>query len=417
MGSEARAPHPPAVGRPRLLLMLVAVLLIAANLRSTITGVGPLLGQIAGDLGTTEAALGLLAAIPLMAFAVVSPLAHGLSARFGVDAVVLVSLLALGAGTVWRSVPGPQANVWGGTVLIGAALAVANVLLPAVIRKDFSERVPAVTSLFTAFLSGAGALASGIVVPVSAVTADGVTLGWRWALMSTGVLLPLALAAWVAVLVLRRAPVGAGHHSGRQALSPEAPAGRLGIWGDPVAWQVLAYMGAQAMTFYMMVTWLAPLAQSVGRSEIVAGVDVMLLQTTSLLGSLSVPLLLRGRLARWAPCLIPVLGLVAILGLVAAPGLFLGWVLVYGLSSGASLATTFSLFSLRARSHTSAARLSGMAQSGGYAIAAVGPVAFGGLLALSGGWLVPLLAVGAVLILQFVVGLFVGRQRPVFAHH
>jgi CP family cyanate transporter-like MFS transporter len=416
MGSEARWPHRAAVGRPRLLLVLVAVLLIAANLRSTITGVGPLLGQIAGDLGTTEAALGLLAAIPLIAFAVVSPLAHALSARFGTNAVVLASLIALGAGTVWRSVPGPQANVWGGTVLIGAALAVGNVLLPAVIRKDFSDRVPTVTSLFTAFLSGAGALASGIVVPVSAITADGVPLGWRWALMSTGVLLPLAVGAWAAVLVLRPTPADPGRLPAHTASETEPRAGRLGIWGDAVAWQVLAYMGAQAMTFYMMVTWLAPLSQSVGRGDVVAGLDVMLLQATSLLGSLSVPLLLRGRLARWAPCLIPVLGLVAIMGLAAAPGPFLLWVLLYGLSSGASLATSFSLFSLRAQTHASAARLSGMAQSGGYAIAAVGPVAFGGLLALSGGWLVPLLSVGAVLVVQLVVGLFVGRQRPVFAH-
>ena len=420
MGSEARAPHPTAAGRPRLLLVLVAILLIAANLRATITGVGPLLKQIAGDLGTTEAALGLLAAIPLIAFAVVSPLAHGLSARFGVNAVVLASLIGLGAGTVWRSVPGPEANVWAGTVLLGAALAVGNVLLPAVIRKDFSDRVPTVTSLFTAFLSGAGALASGIVVPVSEIDAGGEDLGWRWALLSTGVLLPLAVAAWVAGVVLRPTPDGVGGSGSlpsRRApqAETEPPAGRLGIWGDAVAWQVLAYMGAQAMTFYMMVTWLAPLAQSVGRGDVVAGVDVMMLQATSLLGSLSVPLLLRGRLARWVPCLIPVLGLAAITGLVAAPAPFLVWVLLYGLSSGASLATSFSLFSLRARTHASASRLSGMAQSGGYAIAAVGPVAFGGLLALSGGWLLPLMFVALVLVVQIVVGLFVGRQRPVFA--
>ena len=78
---------------------------------------------------------------------------------------------------------------------------------------------------------------------------------------------------------------------------------------------------------------------------------------------------------------------------------------------------SFSLFSLRARTHSTAARLSGMAQSGGYAIAAIGPVVFGGLLAWSGGWLVPLLSVELVLAVQLVVGLFVGRQRPVFAQH
>jgi CP family cyanate transporter-like MFS transporter len=167
------------------------------------------------------------------------------------------------------------------------------------------------------------------------------------------------------------------------------------------------------MTFYMMVTWLAPLAQSIGRSEVVAGIDVMVLQVSSLAGSLAVPLMLRGRLARWTPAVIPVLGLVAITGLITATVLLPGWVILYGLSSGASLAMSFSLFGLRARTSGAAGRLSGMAQSGGYAMAAVGPVAFGSLLSLTGGWLAPLLLVELALAAQLAVGFFVGRERHV----
>ena len=87
-------------------MLLIAVLLIALNLRPTITGIGPLLGQISEDIGTTAAALGALAAVPLIAFGVVSPLAHGISARFGMSRTVLWSLVLLGIGTVWRSLPG-----------------------------------------------------------------------------------------------------------------------------------------------------------------------------------------------------------------------------------------------------------------------------------------------------------------------
>lgn len=419
MGREAREQPPTRVRRPRLAL-LAAVLLVAANLRSPITGVGPLLNQIAADLGTTEAALGLLAAIPLIAFAVVSPLAHALSTRFGTGPVVLVSLVALALGTLWRSVPGAEANVWAGTVLVGSALAIANVLLPAVIKSDFADRVPAATAVFTATLSGFGALASGVVVPVSHLDAGQGPLGWRWALLASGALVPVAIAVWGAAHGLRRrAPSSAGgpavaHDAARPPAAGRVPS-RLGVWGDGVAWQVLAYMGVQAMTFYMLVTWLAPLSLSNGRPEVVAGADVMLLQVSSLGGSLVTPFLLRGRLARWAPALIPVGGLAAMAGLLAVPGLFLAWVLLFGLSSGASLATSFSLFSLRAGTPAVAARLSGMAQSGGYAIAAVGPVAFGGLLTATGGWLVPLLFVVLVLGAQLAVGLAVGRERHVLA--
>ena len=405
-------PAPPAVRHPRLLLA-VAVLIIAANLRASIAGVGPLLAQIAEDLGTTEAALGLLAAIPLIAFAVVSPLAHGLSTRLGMSQTVLWSLVALAAGTVWRSLPGSPVNLWLGTVMIGASLAIVNVLLPAVIRRDFPDRVAGMTGLFTAFLAGTGALASGVVVPISHVVVDGEEIGWRWALVWSGSLVTLAIAAWGAHLATRR-----GIADRRRERDPapsgqaEPVSGRAGMWGDPVAWLVLAYMGFQAMWFYMLITWLAPFSLSLGRSEVVAGIDVMVLQVCSLIGSLIVPFLLRApRLARWTPALIPLLGIVGVTGLIVAPEFILGWVIVSGLGSGASLSMTFTLFGLRARSAVAAGRLSGMAQSGGYAIAAVGPVAFGGLLTLTGGWLVPLLLVVVTLVAQVVVGVFVGRDR------
>ena len=387
---------------PRLLL-LVAVLLIAANLRATITGIGPLLAQISDDLGTSEAALGALAAVPLIAFALVSPVAHGLSGRWGMSRVVLWSLLVLAVGTIWRSIPGSAANLWIGTALIGASLAVTNVLMPAVIKRDFSDRVPSVTAAFTACLSGMGAIASGVVVPISHIQTSGGDLGWRAALLWTGALLPFAIAAWV--LSMRRQP--------KAPTATQQERARTGIWADPLAWQVLAYMGLQSMTFYMLVTWLAPMAHSLGRPEVVAGIDVMVFQLCAFAGSLVVPLMLRGRVQRITPAIIPVLSIIGIAGLILAPETFLLWVILCGLSCGASLSMSLSLFSLRARTHQGASALSGMAQSGGYLIAATGPILFGTLLSITSGWLAPLLLVGAVLFGQLAVGLFVGRPRYV----
>ncbi|HEX5731064.1 MFS transporter [Microbacterium sp.] len=382
------------------LLLLIAVLLIAANLRATITGVGPLLAQIADDLGTSEAALGALAAVPLIAFGLVSPIAHGLSARWGMSRVVLASLLILAVGTIWRSLPGSPANLWLGTALIGASLAVANVLMPAVIKRDFSDRIPSVTAAFTACLSGMGAVASGVVVPISHIPASGGDLGWQAALLCTAALLPFAILAWL--LAMRQRAPERGTRLKRT---------RSGIWTDLLAWQVLAYMGLQSMTFYMLVTWLAPIAHSLGRSEVVAGIDVMIYQLCAFAGSLVVPLLLRGRIERFAPAVIPVLSIVGILGLIALPGAFLFWVILCGLASGASLSMSFSLFSLRARTHQGSSALSGMAQSGGYLIAATGPILFGTLLTLTGGWVAPLILVAVVLTGQLIVGALVGRER------
>ncbi|SDG57159.1 CynX/NimT family MFS transporter [Microbacterium pygmaeum] len=378
----------------------MAVLLIALNLRPTITGVGPLLSQISATLGTTEAALGALAAVPLIAFAVISPLAHGLSARFGIPRTVLCSLLLLGVGTIVRSVPGSAANLWVGTALLGASIAIVNVLMPAVIKRDFPDRVPVMTAVFTACLSGMGAVASGVVVPISHIQVNGVPLGWQAALLWTGALLPFALVAWA--LSMRRQP----RHE-----KPSERGRASGIWRDRLAWQVLLYMGLQSMTFYMLVTWFAPIAQSLGRSEVVAGFDVMIYQIFCFGGSLIVPLVLRGRFGRFAAAAVPALTLVGIAGLIVLPQLFTVWAVVCGIGCGAALGMSLSLFSLRARTHQAAGALSGMAQSGGYLIAATGPILFGALVTLTGGWLASLVLVALVLAGQLLTGLFVGRDR------
>lgn len=382
------------------LLLLIAVLLIALNLRPTITGIGPLLAQISNDLGTTEAALGALAAVPLIAFAVVSPLAHGLSTRFGMSRTVLCALVLLAIGTLVRSLPGVAANLWVGTALIGASIAIANVLMPAVIKRDFANRVPSMTAAFTACLSGMGAVASGIVVPISSIEVDGSAQGWRAALLWTGALLPFAIASWI--WAMRRLP--RHEKPAQQRISS-------GIWRDPLAWQVLLYMGLQSMTFYMLVTWFAPIAQSLGRTEVVAGFDVMIYQLFCFGGSLIVPLLLRGRFTRLAASAIPALTLVGIVGLIALPAFFVLWTILCGIGCGAALGMSLSLFSLRARTHQAASALSGMAQSGGYLIAAIGPILFGALVTLSGGWLASLILVGLVLVGQITTGVFVGRDR------
>jgi CP family cyanate transporter-like MFS transporter len=394
-------------------LLVCAVCVIAANMRTTITGVGPLLDQIADDLGTSTAALGALASVPLVTWGLVSPATHALSTRFGMSRVVLASLIALGAGTAWRSWPGAPANLWLGTVLIGAALAVANVLMPAVIKRDFGSRVPLLMGAYTALLGGFGALASGVVVPISDAAGGG-SDGWRIALASTSALLPLAIALWMWAM--------ADSRRRGTAAPPVAPAPRrdaatrlrgTGIWRDPVAWLVAAYMGLQSAVFYMLVTWLAPFATSHGRSPVTAGFDVMIFQVLTIVGSLIVPLLLRGRARRWVPGFLPVATIVGAAGLLFAPDAITLWGLCAGLGAGASLNMSLTLMAERARDHAASSALSGMSQSVGYLFAALGPPAFGALHGIDGGWTGSLVLLLTLLVGQVGVGVAVGRDRYV----
>ncbi|MBL3699187.1 MFS transporter [Leucobacter luti] len=394
-------------------MLFVAVCLVAVNMRMTITGVGPLLEQIAADQSVSPAVLGGLASVPLLTWALVSPLAHGLSMRIGLSRAVTWSLIALMVGTVWRSLPGGPPNLWLGTALIGAALAIGNVLLPAVIRRDFSTRVPLVMGVYTALLGGLGAVSAGLVVPIARIDTGAGELGWRVALLTTGALIPIALVVWIAAT---RTP------GGRPVPAPDsvaAPAGLpprsgRGIWRDPVAWWVAAYMGLQAALFYMISTWLAPIATTAGRSAVEAGVEVMLYQVVAIGGSLLVPLLYRGNLKKWVPALIPAVIAGAFAGFVFTPAAPLPWILVGGAASGASLSLSLLFMATKAPDHSSASALSGMAQSVGYLIAAAGPIAFGAAHEATGDWLAPLILLLAVGAAQLIAGIVLGRDRLVF---
>lgn len=408
-GRFGRVTDPRAVRRPWLLLF-VAIALVAVNMRMTITGVGALLDQIAADQGVPTAALGALGSIPLLAWAAFSPTAHWLSARVGLSNAVSISLVVMAAGTVWRSVPGSPLNLWLGTALIGMGLAISNVLMPAVIKRDFPGRLALVMGVYTALLSGMGAVVTGIVVPLSHVSAGDGELGWRIALLLTGAPLPLALLVWIWAHGIRRDPTGSDPAT--PAYVGNRSAGRR-IWGDRLAWMVSLYMGVQSVLFYTLLIWFVPYQTSLGRSPVAAGIEFMIFQLFGVVGSMLVPLLSRGRLRRWLPAAVPLIGLVAWIGLLVAPAANAVWIVTGGAATGALLVIALMLTAQRARTQSHATALSGMAQSLGYTIAAVGPIVFGWLYGLTGTWLPSFALMWAIGILLALLGLPVGRPRYV----
>ncbi|MGK0721881.1 MFS transporter [Leucobacter sp. W1478] len=393
------------------ILLFVAVCLVAANLRMTITAVGPLLDEIASDRGVTPATLGLLGSLPLITWGLVSPLAHGVSARLGMSRAVSWALVALAAGTVWRSVPGAEINLWAGTAFIGVGLAIANALLPAVIKRDFSAHVPLMMGVYTALLGGTGAIGAGLAAPLADLPLGGDRLDWQASLLLMGAPIPIALAVWIIANRLgRRATVAVPVTTGPIA-APPGSAGRR-IWRDPLAWQVSLYMGSQSAIFYSLAAWLAPYEIANGRTPVAAGLVLMTFQIIGIAGSLALPLVARGpRRKRWLPGLLPTLTLIAMLGIALWPSAIIAWLVIGGLAGGGSLTMALTLMAMRARTAEHATALSGMAQSLGYLIAAVGPFAFGALLGASGGWIAPFALIWGAAVVQIALGVSVGRPR------
>ncbi|ULL19970.1 MFS transporter [Paenibacillus sp. H1-7] len=384
--------------RSSRLLLMAGVVLIAANLRASITVVGPLAASIRNDTGLSNVMTSLLTALPLIAFALISPLAPALSRRFGTERTLLGGLIALAAGIVLRSVPSATA-LYAGTAILGAAIAVSNVMLPALIKRDFAHQVGLMTGLYTVSMSGLAGLASGISVPM----AEGLGLGWRGSLGCWALLAAAGIAVWLPQL-----------RGAKPSLSAPAPAKAAGsLWRSPLAWQVTLFMGLQSLAFYVTIAWLPAILHDRGMSAAAAGWMLSLMQFVSLPASFIVPVL-AGRTAsqRGLVAFTAAASLIGYGGLLLFPAAAMVpvWIVFIGLGLGASISLALAFFALRSSSAPQAAALSGMAQSFGYLLAALGPILFGWLHDLTGGWTGPLFVLIAVIVLFFIVGLGAGRN-------
>ncbi|HWD78791.1 MAG TPA: MFS transporter [Kribbella sp.] len=384
------------VTRERSSLITATAFVVALSLRPALTAVGPVLPRIGDALQLGEAAQGLLGTLPLLAFAVASPLVHLASRRFGMERAVFVSLLVLAAGSALRPYTG-QAGLWIGTAVVGGAIAVGNVLVPVIIKRDYAGNVSRATGIYTAFITGGAAIASLLAVPI----ADAVD--WRLSLAIWGALALVVAVVWLPRTLAPEPMPAATTEDGTPSVS---------VWRQPMAWLVTGFMGLQSTSFYLFVNWLPTIEISTGGvSERATGVHLFVFQVFGLIGGLSIPFLLKhptNQRAGLMTASTPIL--VALLGLLVAPRLAIVWAVVGGLGQGAGLVAALSLISLRGRGHHETTQLSGMAQAVGYTLAAAGPVVAGYLTQVTGGWSTTLVVFAVLAATQVTVGFVAGRD-------
>ncbi|GAB1509517.1 MFS transporter [Actinophytocola sp. KF-1] len=376
--------------------MIAGFLLLAANLRAALTSVGPVLETIRADIGLTAGEAGFIGTLPLLTFAVVSPQVPRLARRLGTDRLLWLALALLAAGIVLRSLP-VSGLLWVGTVLLGAAIAAGNVLMPSLIKRDFPDHVSAVTGVYTAVIGIVASTAAGVAVPM----ADALPGGWRTALGVWAGFVLIALAVWTPRL------------SRRNQVVPEVSKGAT-PWRSLLAWECAVFMALSATGFYTVLSWYPSILVSYGTTPATAGWLLFAYQIIGVLMSVVVPLLLvRLRDQRAVACTSSLLAMAGYLGLLVAPDLALVWVLVTGIGAGALFFLALAFFSLRAADPRSSAALSGMGQSIGYLVAAVGPTLFGALHDATGGWRVPLSVLVGVAAAHALIGLRAGRDAHV----
>ncbi|WP_218220306.1 MFS transporter [Nesterenkonia sp. Act20] len=372
---------------PGLVTLSIAVVLIGLTLRGPITGVPPLLSDIAAGLSLTPATAGLVTGLPLLAFALLSPLVPGLGRWIGVDKLILLSLLGLGLAIAVRPWLG-SVGFLAATFLVGAAITLGNVFMPVMVRRDAGPYVPQVMAVSTAAYGLGQGLTAFLAVPLAAAA------GWRWSISFPAVLVVFAVAAWIYHRSRVRAHREATSFTAPASGPPLAAASWRDAWTNPSAWWLALFFGMQALMFYTASTWTPDqLIQTGGLSQAEAGNALTIFHVLGIGGTLLVPYMARrvGSGQRLG-LLIAVGWFGYFLGLFLLPEAWLLWVVIGGWVQGAGIGLAMTLIATRPADVHIARQVSGMVQCVGYSLAALGPLVVGGLSGLTGGWAAPTVA-------------------------
>ncbi|PZE62667.1 CynX/NimT family MFS transporter [Curtobacterium sp. MCBD17_021] len=406
-------------------LLPAAIVLVALNFRGPIVAPAPVIGDVRADLGMTATVAGLLTTIPVLCFALATPFASWVIARFTSERAVSLSLLVVLVGTVLRSVP-HEAALLVGTAVIGIGITIGNVVIPVVIRRDTSpERVGLVTGVYTSALNVGSMITSLGTAPVAAAW------GWPIAIALWGVLALVAAAAWTYTVGAAAAwrgvdrdpeplpatgPIDQVLDTGALrtvAAEPAAPV--IEALPHPakrwVTWGLMLAFGGQAFSYYALTAWIPTLLHDeIGFDTASSGASSSVFQILAVVGALGVPVLASRFRPRVIIVLVAFFWLAMPLGLLVAPQLWLLWSVLGGAAQGGGITIIFIVIVRLVSNDDDARRLSAFVQGGGYLLGSAGPLVAGALHGATGGWTAPLLTVLVAVLLLGVVGSVSARK-------
>ncbi len=352
------------------------------------------------DTSLSNVFLGLLTTLPLIAFAIISTTAPLFTKRFGIGLTLFAALILLIIGILIRSIDWLPA-LYLGTVFLGIAIAFGNVLLPSLTKRNFSSQSGLITSFYSSTMAIGASLAAGFSIPLI----DEFNFGWRGSLVVWVVLAFIALLVWLPQLWrLKRV------NSNSDFLKATKK-----MFQSSLAWKVAFFMGLQSFTFYVILAWLPAILLSRGYDAQFSGWMLSLSQATGILGSLIIPFLAGKRNdQRGIVIFLVIIESIGLLGLVIPNEISVSlWVTLIGFVLGGTFGLALLFIVLRSKDVESTTELSGMAQSIGYLIAAIGPILIGRIFDMTNNWNIPLILLVVVASIKLFMGLAVGKQGNV----
>ncbi|MDR9415104.1 MAG: MFS transporter [Gracilimonas sp.] len=377
-------------------ILILGIVFIALSMRSPISSVGPLTEFIQNALGLSYSMIGLITTLPLICFAALSGFTLYFTQRFGLESTLGAALIILTVGILGRSFANIPA-LYIGTLFLGIGIAVMNVLMPSIVKRDFSERSGFMTSLYSGVMGIGATLGAGVSVPIAHAT------NWKFALGCWAIFAVFGLIFWIPQLRNQTKP--------KNPIHIFTAVKKLG--SSPIAWQIALFMGLQSLIFYAVLAWLPEILIDRGMTPTKAGFILSISQGTGILGSLIVPVI-AGRFndQRKVVLVASAMEIMGIAGILITDTFLVStWAGILGIGLGGNFSLALLFMVLRSDSAELTTGLSGMAQSVGYFIAAFGPVLFGFIHDLTSSWSIPLYSMLSIAFIQLIAGLGAARDK------
>ncbi|VOM59877.1 cyanate permease [Streptococcus pneumoniae] len=346
------------------LFFVPGIILIGVSLRTPFTVLPIILGNISQGLEVEVSSLGVLTSLPLLMFTLFSPFSTQLAQKIGLEHLFTYSLFFLTIGSLIRLINLPLLYL--GTLMVGASVAVINVLLPSLIQANQPKKIGFLTTLYVTSMGIATALASYLAVPITQASS------WK------GLILLLTLLCLATFLVWLP------NHRYNHRLAPQTKQkSQIKVMRNKQVWAIIIFSGFQSLIFYTVMTWLPTMSIHAGLSSHEAGLLTSILSLISIPFSMTIPSLttsLSTRNRQLMLTLVSLAGVVGISMLFFPINNFIYWLAIHlliGTATSALFPYLMVNFSLKTSAPEKTAQLSGLSQTGGYILAAFGPTLFG----------------------------------------
>ena len=382
------------------LFFVLGIVLIGTVLRSPFTVLPIILGDISQGLGVEVSSLGILTSLPLLMFALFSAFASRLAKKIGLEHLFTYCLLLLTIGSVIRIFNLPLLYL--GTLIVGASIAIFNVLLPSMIQANQPQKISFLTTLSVTAMGISTAIASYLSVPITQASS------WK------GLILVLSLLCLVTLLVWLP-----NHRHNHYLEGQQEKKSKENILKNRHVWAIIVFGGLQSLLFYTSMTWLPTMAVSAGISNSDAALLASIFSLISIPFSMTVPSLttrLSDGHRRIMLTIISIAGMMGIAMLLYPANNFLYWLVVHlliGTACSALFPYLMVCFSLKTSSPEKTAQLSGLAQTGGYILASFGPTLFGYSFDLFQSWIPAVLALLVIDIIMTISLFMVDRADKI----